>query len=326
MVWVKAIRMYVYLLVLMVAVLVSHALAGEYSLHRQDSMIGSINIIHSRYQDTLLDIAHTFNIGYNEIIRANPDVDIWLPGEGTEVLIPQLFVLPNAPWKGIVLNLSERRLYYFPQHDSTLDATRRVFTFPVGIGREGWNTPVGKTSIVSKIANPSWTPPQSIREEALLKGIVLPDRVDPGPDNPLGEYALNLGIPRYLLHGTNKPDGIGMRVSHGCIRLFPDDIKTLYDSIDIDTPVWIIDQPDKAGWLGQLLYLESHPAGYKESISNEDQYLDEIWRVLPNESIDINWSLAEQVHRRANGVPTVIGRRLSAAQGSDDGEFQEEVE
>ncbi len=284
--------------------------AAQLSVYRADSMVGSVQYAIAQQHETLLDIGRRHNVGYNEITRANPDVDIWLPGAGTRVLIPQLFVLPDTPWQGITLNLAERRLYYFPPGDTDAASGRPVLTFPVGIGREGWQTPVSMSRVIRKTARPSWTPPPSIREEALQQGIDLPAVFPPGPDNPLGEYALSLSLPRYLLHGTNKPDGVGMRVSHGCIRLYPEDIQLLFELIEVDTPVWIIDQPDKAGWKGGFLYLESHPAAYDESIENADQYRDEIWRVLGDEAVEINWPLAEQVHRRADGVPTVIGRRL----------------
>jgi len=297
--------------ILLACLSASTVLAGVYVLPKGDSLVGSVSYIRTEYRDTLLDIARRYDVGYDEITRANPKVNIWLPGKGTRVVIPQLFVLPATPQRGITLNLAERRIYYFPP--SVDSETVWVMTFPVGIGREGWQTPTGPATVIRKTVQPSWTPPQSIREESLQQGIILPDQVPPGPDNPLGEYAISLSLPGYLLHGTNKPDGIGMRVSHGCIRLYPEDIETLFNYVALDTPVWITDQPDKVGWRGDFLYLESHPVAYDRSRYHELELIDEIERVVGAEQVELDWSLVEQVHRRADGVPTLIGRRLLPA-------------
>lgn len=296
---------------LLACISASAVLAGVYVLPKGDSLVGAVSYIRTEYRDTLLDIARLYDVGYDEITRANPKVNIWLPGKDTRVVIPQLFVLPATPQRGITLNLAERRIYYFPP--SVDSETVWVMTFPVGIGREGWQTPTGPSTVIRKTAQPSWTPPQSIREESLRQGIILPDQVPPGPDNPLGEYAIHLSLPGYLLHGTNKPDGIGMRVSHGCIRLYPEDIETLFNYVELGTPVWIIDQADKIGWRGDFLYLESHPVAYGRSRYHELELINEIKRVVGYKQVELDWSLVEQVHRRADGVPTLIGRRLVPA-------------
>jgi L,D-transpeptidase ErfK/SrfK len=217
-----------------------------------NDVVGEISSITSRYEDTLSDIARANDLGFLEISEANPGVDPWLPGEGLEIILPTRFLLPPVPRKGIVINLAELRLYYYPKGEN------RVITYPLGIGREGWGTPTGETRVTGKRPNPTWTPPESIRLEHLEMGDPLPKIVPPGPDNPLGEYAIYLAMSGYLLHGTNKPFGVGMRVSHGCIRLYPEDIKKLFPRIPVGTRVRIINEPYKLGWIGERLYIEAH--------------------------------------------------------------------
>ncbi|HHH39694.1 MAG TPA: LysM peptidoglycan-binding domain-containing protein [Sedimenticola sp.] len=217
-----------------------------------EDVVGEIQTLTTRYEDTFSDIARAYDLGYQELVDANPGVDPWLPGAGIELTLPTRYVLPPAPRQGIVINLPELRLYYYPKGEN------RVITHPLGIGREGWATPTGYTRIVRKKEHPAWRPPESIRQEAAAEGNPLPDIVGPGPDNPLGDYAMYLGLPGYLLHGTNKPYGVGMRVSHGCIRLYPEDIEYLFPQVPVGTTVDIIDAPYKAGWLDGELLLEAH--------------------------------------------------------------------
>ncbi len=188
-----------------------------------DDLVGQTFKFHTRYEDTFSDIARFYDIGYRELRDANPEVDPWLPGEGTEITIPQQYILPSGPRNGIIINLAELRLYYFPP------GRKEIVTYPLGIGREGWSTPVGTTKIIGKKKDPTWTVPDSILKEHAQDGRPLPPVVPPGPDNPLGGYALYLGIKGYLMHGTNKPYGVGMRVSHGCIRLYPENIEQLFN-------------------------------------------------------------------------------------------------
>jgi len=220
-------------------------------------VIGAPKKVVAAHEDTLVEIARRSGIGLDQIERINPGVDRWLPGAGTEVVIPSHYVLPRAPRTGIVLNLPEMRLYYFPPRQPGRPA--QVQTYPIGIGRMNWATPVGQTKIVSKTKDPAWRPPESIRQEHAANGDPLPLLVPAGPDNPLGAYAMGLGIPGYLIHGTNKPIGVGMRVSHGCIRMLPEDIARLFPQIPVGTPVNIVNQPVKAGWYGGKLYIEVHP-------------------------------------------------------------------
>lgn len=219
-------------------------------------LVGEIRIDYAQHEDTLLDIARRHSLGYEEIIQANPGVDRWLPGAGTPVVLPTRHILPDAPREGIVLNVPEMRLYYYPKPEAGERPV--VITYPVSIGRMDWSTPLGKTSVVAKQKDPPWYPPASIKEEHAADGDILPDVVPGGPDNPLGRHALRLGIPAYLIHGTNKPYGIGMRVTHGCVRMYPEDIESLFPRVPVGTPVYIVNQPVKAGRLAGTLFLEFH--------------------------------------------------------------------
>jgi len=202
----------------------------------------------TREEDTLLDVARAYDVGYVEMRAANPGVYPWLPGKGRELIVPTQHLLPAAPPRGIVINLAELRLYYFPSKGEPR-------SFPLGIGGEGKETPVGRTQIAAKRPHPVWVPTRSEHEE----NPDLPQSVAPGPDNPMGEYALYLSWSGYAVHGTNKPYSIGRRDSHGCIRMYPEDIEWLYQTVAIGTPVTVVDQPAKAGWSGGELYLEVHP-------------------------------------------------------------------
>lgn len=220
-------------------------------------VVGAVATVTAREEDTLIDIARRNGLGYHDIVHANPGVNAWVPGEGTEVVLPTRFVLPPGPRRGIVLNLAEYRLYYYPEPVDGEPAY--VMTYPISIGRMDWETPLGLTRVVSKVKDPSWYPPQSVRDEHEADGRPLPRVVPPGPDNPLGKYAMRLGLPGYLIHSTNRPAGVGMRVTHGCIRMFPEDIEYLFSTVSVNTPVRIINAPVKIGWFGDELVMEVHP-------------------------------------------------------------------
>ncbi len=220
-----------------------------------DDVIGVVQLTKVGKDDTLTDIARRFNVGYEEIARANPGVDVWLPGTGREVIVPTQYVLPDAPHEGIVVNIAEMRLYYFPPHKK--GEQQIVYTHPIGIGRVGWQTPDGVTKVVRKAKDPIWRPPPDIIKEHRQDGDDLPAIVGPGPDNPLGNRALYLGWPQYLIHGTNKPVGVGMRVSHGCMHLYPEDILELYDLVSIGTKVHVVNQPFVFGWHQGRLYMKA---------------------------------------------------------------------
>jgi len=225
---------------------------------RDDSqeLIGELQVVRTNYEDTFVDLARSYGLGFDELVAANPDVDPWLPGGGTSIILPTRHILPDGPKEGVVLNIAARRLFYFPEPDA--DGQIVVWTYPIGIGREGWDTPTGVTTIVSRARDPIWYVPKSIRNEYAAAGNPISRQVPPGPDNPLGRFVLGLGMPGYLIHGTNKPAGVGMRVSHGCVRLFPEDIEHLYGEVGPGVSVRIVDEPFLVGWDNGDLYLEAH--------------------------------------------------------------------
>ena len=309
---------------LLAAVLLSVAAApvsgAEYVLPTaEDDVVGRVSWTRARHDDTLVDIARGANLGFQEMKLANPEVDPWLPSPGGAVRLPGLYVLPAAPREGIVLNLAELRLYHYPP--AAADEPRRVVTHPVSAGRRDWQTPLGTTRVVRKAADPAWYPPASIRAEHAADGDPLPRIVPPGPDNPLGRHALYLGISGYLLHGTNRPYGIGMQVTHGCLRLYPEDIAALHESVPVDTPVTIVDQPYKAGWRGDDLYLEAHP-GREAAVPNarETEQTGDLTAMV-QAVVDatrtrralVDWEEAEKVAERADGVPARIGFAVEPA-------------
>jgi L,D-transpeptidase ErfK/SrfK len=294
------------------ALLPATVLGNEYALPANTDVVGEVSRVLARQEDTLSDIARAHGAGYEEIVLANPKVDPWLPGSATTVVVPNRFVLPNAPRDGIVLNVAELRLYYFPP--ARAGEPRRVVTYPVSVGRVDWKTPLGTTRVVRKVTDPTWTPPESIKREHARQGDILPDQVAAGPDNPLGRYALHLGVSGYLLHGTNKPFGIGMRVTHGCVRLYPEDVETLYNQVPVGTPVHLVDQPYKAGWSDGVLYLEAHPPFGEERegdvthLSDMVQVVMDATRVYPDYPLD--WKRAEAEVLKPSGLPVPIGPRM----------------
>lgn len=219
------------------------------------NIVGQLRVVIADSRNTLLDIARYYELGHEEIINANPDVSAWLPGEGTRIVVPTLFILPPKPWQGLVVNIPQRRLYYFPQPKAGVPAT--VVTYPIGIARPGWPTPLGQTTITSKYKNPSWTVPESVLAEHRNEDDPdFPDYVPPGPDNPLGTVAFRTGFKEILLHGTNRPWGVGMRISHGCIRLYPENAEALFRQVPVGTPLRFINQPVSVGQKDGMLYLD----------------------------------------------------------------------
>ena len=235
--------------------------------------------------------------------------DTWIPGDGTTVLLPTRFILPSVPREGIVLNIPEMRLYYFPKHAK--DEIPVVITHPISIGRMDWQTPIGVTRIASKVQNPTWYPPESIREEHAADGRPLPRVVPSGPDNPLGAYALSLALPGYLIHGTNRPTGVGMRVTHGCIRMYPENIEVMFRDVPVNTKVRIINQPYKIGWIADTLFLEVHPPleEDEEMIARDMTAVTEILvaatrgRIVP-----VDWSEVRNIFEAATGIPTAMSK------------------
>jgi L,D-transpeptidase ErfK/SrfK len=294
--------------------------AAVYSLPTGGDLIGRVEYETARQEDTLIDIARRASVGQIEIDMANPKVDRWLPGAGTQVVIPHQFILPDAPRAGIVVNVPEMRMYYYPVQYGTVTHRKEVpgkadpnpkkgakaappkptyvtttevgepvskaaevITYPVSMGRMDWRTPLGKTRIIQKVKDPTWTPPESIKREHAKKGEILPDVVPAGPNNPLGPFAMKLGVAGYLIHGTDrgdpgKPFGIGMRVTHGCMRMYNEDVTKLYPEVSVGTPVYLVNQPVKLGWQDGELYLEaSWPLDEDAGVPTKwgDDFLDE---------------------------------------------------
>ncbi|MEC9248898.1 MAG: L,D-transpeptidase family protein [Pseudomonadota bacterium] len=271
-------------------------------------VIGEVFLAETMYEDTLSDLARAYDQGYNEIKLANPMVDPWLPGEGTEIVIPDLFVLPNAARSGIVVNVPEMRLYYYDNRKDSSELS--ILTYPVSIGRADWTTPEGEMKVVAKALDPTWYPPESIREEHAAAGDDL-DRVIPaGPDNPLGRHAIRLSKDGYLIHGTNRPYGIGMRVTHGCIRMYPKDVKTIFETAPLGTKVQVVNQPYKVGVSHNSVYLEVHPPLEEDVREYPDLYNFLIGLILEKtrdySEINVDLPSLWRAVSDSSGVPTPI--------------------
>lgn len=278
-------------------------------------IFGQIQTVSASREETLLDIARRYDIGQEAILLANPDVDRWLPEDGAEVTLPLRFIIPRAERTGMIINLPEMRLYYF--HQPGQGQKPRIITHPIGIGRMDWSTPLGKTTVTRKKKDPTWTPPQSLKNEALQSGgPPLPDVVLPGPDNPLGRYAIYLGFPGYLIHSTNKPFGVGMRVSHGCIRMYPEDIENFFTTIPAGASVQIVNQPIKLGWLNNLLFIELHPPLEEDQADFSDytqkvhevviEFLEKNTQYSADMAIRIDQQALDAAIQARNGMPTLI--------------------
>jgi L,D-transpeptidase ErfK/SrfK len=291
------------------------ASADRYVLSAESGdLVGEPRTTEARHEDTLIDIAREHNLGYDEIVNANPGVDPWLPGAGSRIELAKHRVLPMAERRGIVINLPEHRLYYFPTPPA--DSPGEVFSFPVSIGKMDWRTPLGATRIVQKVKDPPWYPPQSVRDEHARKGDILPSVVPAGPNNPLGRFALRLGIPggAYLIHGTNRPAGIGMQVTHGCMRLYPEDIEALFGMVPVNTPVTIVNQPFKVGWQDGRLWVEVHPA-LKEDVV-EPPALTDLTRLVVEATrevlVPVDWSAVQRAFAESRGVPVPVSAAAHA--------------
>jgi L,D-transpeptidase ErfK/SrfK len=221
---------------------------------------------------TLLDVARNHLLGQTEIVRLNPDLDRWLVKKGEIVRLSNKRILPDSPHEGITLNIAEYRMYFYPPTPKG-ERPKQVMSYAHGVGRQDWKTPLGKTKVSRKVMNPSWHPPESIRREHAANGDPLPLVVPPGPHNPLGTRALYLDLPgEYRIHGTDidKIYGIGMQITHGCVRMYPEDVEELYEMVSVKTPVYIVKQPIKVGWLDNVLYVEAHP-----DLEGEETTLDQ---------------------------------------------------
>ena len=270
----------------------------------------TVTIIADKDQ-TLLDVARHFNLGQTEIVTLNPKLDRWLIKKGTEVRLPNRRILPDTPHDGITLNIAEYRMYYYPA-----DQPGTVRSYAHGVGRQDWKTPLGKTSVAKKVKDPAWHPPESIRREHAANGDPLPEIVPPGPNNPLGAYALYLNLPGdYRIHGTDidKIFGIGMQITHGCVRMYPEDIEALYNSVPIGTPVYIVKQPIKVGWLNNTLYIEAHPDLEGEEKTQDERYalaLELIKQATNQELPDFDQVALNKAIKDLDGTPVPLYERL----------------
>jgi L,D-transpeptidase ErfK/SrfK len=275
------------------------------------SVVGTDTHMTAVYQDTLLDIARRNSLGYYEIIRANPSVDMWLPGAGTDIMLPGRRILPPGPREGIVVNLPEHRLYYYPKPKKGEKPV--VITYPVSIGKMDWKTPIGETRVIQKEKHPNWYPPEGVRKEHLANGDPLPAVVKAGPDNPLGDYAMRLaaGGGTYLIHGTNNPMAVGMAITHGCVRMYPEDVAALFPLIPVGTKVWLINEPVKVAFVDGELLMEAHPPVDEEGQNTAEPDLNllsqKLDQALGNTTAAIHWDFAKQALQAANGIPTVVG-------------------
>jgi L,D-transpeptidase ErfK/SrfK len=284
----------------------------KFEIDPEDDVVGLVQLTTSTKEDTLPDIARRFNIGYEEIVRANPGVDPWLPGAGRSIVVPTQFILPDAPREGVVINIAAMRLYYFVPRKS--GEPQRVITHPIGIGRVGWATPQGTTKIIRRQKDPTWRPPVSVIKEHRENGEELPAVVGPGPDNPLGRHAFYLGWPTYLIHGTNKPYGVGLRSSHGCIRLYPEDIASLFDSLPVGTKVHVVNQPFVFGWHEGQLYLQAYDVleddardwakAQKKLLSKS--LANRIQKELKKRNEEVNWDRIAQLAHEPRGIPVSV--------------------
>jgi L,D-transpeptidase ErfK/SrfK len=286
-----------------------------------DEVIGELQVTKVMGEDTLPDIARRFNLGYEEIARANPGVDPWVPGEGREIVLPTQFVLPSAPREGLVINLAQLRVFYFPKVKEGEPQT--VITHPIGIGKVGWQTPEGSTKVTGKRTNPTWFPPASVRKEHREAGDPLPSKVPPGPDNPLGAHMMTLGWPSYLIHGTNKPYGVGLRSSHGCIRFYPEDIAELYGKIPVGTKVTVVNQPFVFGWHDDALYVQAFPVqedDEREHPKAADKLLnaaisDDMWKKVKEHGAAIDLEVVNGLMAQPRGIALPVSKAKMTLDG-----------
>ncbi len=292
---------------LLITALVLGAMGGAApALAYNKDYIGEVEYYRAAYEDTLVHLAREHNLGFVEIRAANPQVDPWMPGEGTKVVLPKQHLLPDAPQKDIVINLPEMRLYFYETPGA------KPITYPLGVGREGLNTPTGTTTVTWKRVGPTWTPTERMRKEDPTLKVTYP----PGPDNPMGTHAMYLGWPTYAIHGTDKPYSIGRRASSGCIRLYPEGIKDIFPRVRNGATVTVVDQPIKAGWIGDEMFIEVHPTQEQnlriEDIGNLSSYeiTREDIRMINKKAGQykdhIDWEKVRESVRAHTGIPTAI--------------------
>lgn len=288
---------------------------NQFLLAKEDDVIGRLSFVRLEKDDTLPDIARHFSLGINEISTANPGVDIWVPENGERIMLPLCFILPDAPRKGIVINLASMRLFQFKGNSNFLT----VLTYPVGIGTSERPTPMGQMYVYRKMARPTWHVPASIAEDHRKKGDPLPSFILPGPENPLGEYALYLSKSGYLIHGTNKPSSIGLKATNGCIRLYPEDIKMLFKSTPVKTPVSIVNQPYLIGQRNGLVYLEAHVPLEDSGASELEKMYAKLKNIEKKSVNTLDRKKVQVVLNEARGIPVpILEIRKESGEGADD--------
>ncbi len=289
---------------LMIISCFSNAQAKLFFIPAQGDIVGQLEVAIAKQGENFAQIARDHDLGYTELSEANPQVDPDHIAAGTVLVIPNQFILPNAPRRGMIINLAEMRLYYYPNSGT-------VITHPLGIGREGEDTPLGVMKVIEHIPNPTWTATATMRALRAKEGVILPKSVPPGPDNPLGKFAMRLSSPTYLIHGTNDPlGGIGRRSSSGCMRLYPEDIESLYHQVKNGTEVAMVNQPYKVGWLDNQLYIESHVSldNVRQGQGDSDSIKSLIMQHVNNQDVQIAWDQALEIASETQGWPQLIGQ------------------
>ena len=291
---------------------------NEFSVAKGDDVVGQLAFISLAKGDTLPDIARHFSLGFNGLSAANPGVDVWVPEAGERIMLPLSFILPDAPRKGIVINLAAMRLYQFREDRESLT----VLTYPVGVGTEERPSPIGQMYVERKAFRPTWHVPASIAKDHREKGDPLPAKVLPGPQNPLGEYALYLSKPGYLIHGTNKPSSIGLRATNGCIRLYPEDVKKLYGNTPVKTPVYMVEQPYLVGQRNGVVYMEVHIPPEELDAGEFEKAYAKLRDIEKESGRSLDWNKVKKVLAEARGIPVPV---FEIRQGREKG-FEEAVE
>ena len=308
----NAVKQWLYCVLL--AFITTPAFALVYDLPANgNDIVGGNEYANVKTGDSLSTFARRNDAGYYELLEANPKLNPLHMTSGMRLLIPHQFILPNAPREGIVVNLAELRLYYYQP------GTNTVLIYPIGIGRVGnsvnWGTPVGQLTVIQKKENPDWHAPQSVIDDMAKRGIVLPKVTPAGPDNPLGNYMMRLSNWSYLIHGTNKPDGVGRRTSAGCIRMYPEDVEQLFAEVPVGTKVNIVNQPFKAGWLNNQFYFEAHRPLREQRVAYQGHY-DDLWNeaiknATDNRAASVNWGIVDTLVEKQTGVAEVVGQAAS---------------
>ncbi len=278
--------------------------ALTFTMPHNGNIIGRVQYSTVEPGETLSDAGRRFDLGGYEMIEANRGVNFSNPEAGTRLVIPSQFILPDAPRKGIVINLAELRLYYYHPDGVT------VSTFPVGVGQDGWNTPLGKTQIVRMRKDPTWVVPDSIYENRMEGGDPTPKVVPPGPTNPLGQYAMSLGFTNIVIHGTPYPRAVGLRSSHGCIRMMNSDVEQIFKQVKVGTPVYIVHQAVKIGRVGNELYLEAHEPISEEMQQSTRQDVPALIRKAAGDTkqVSVEWNSLDNLESSADGYPQPIGQ------------------